>query len=232
MDLIAVGVLVLFILLFAGIVFGMVRAGKQRARRKVELARSLGFSPVDKNDPAFQVQIIPLHQKTRGQRLQLRNLCIQRGMGYDLYLFDLWDTAGEDSSQLVENGVAVVSGQLSLPRFSLIPKIQGSGLMTHAANWVLRKLIANAQVISFEPDSEFERAFTVVGYGAEEEIRAFLTPDLRSRLDDLGFVQLEAGGNLFTISDFVTGTVRKEGPEESARRLIADARDLERRFSG
>jgi hypothetical protein len=214
--------------IFFGLFYGSVIATRRVAERKAERAARLGFKPVDPSDTAFQQTIVALHRKRERQQLDPRNVFSRQGQDSTFYLFDLWDTSGEDS-QLIENGVGVISPMLSLPRFSVQPRIPGSGVLANLSNRLLEKAMTVRPPLALEGCPRFDEHFFVLTPDPPAA-QVFLTPALRNRMAALKSGEIEAGGEAFSLAGLHMKNAKEADPEMEINQILREASELIRWF--
>lgn len=170
-------------------------------------------------------KVIRLHQRQAHQSIEFRNLFQKGEPDATFYLFDLQDNSGDSSDLTAEGVIAVLSPLLKLPRFSIFPKVDMQGKFAELANRFLTWAIArSATHIPFEANPHFERRYMVCGED-ERAVRHFLSDYHLSRLSRGEYWQIEAEGDLFTLSkvDFSSGMKNRE---TDLRERLREARML------
>jgi hypothetical protein len=170
MQIIAVIAVLGFIGLIAGIVFLMFLAAKKERARKVELASTLGFQPVEKPDAALTERFFTLHRYTKNSRYSLRNVFVRNTPEGQMYLYDLDDNSGESSTRVVNMGVAIVTPGRDLPRFIIYPRINLGGKLASFANRAIEWLASrNMERVEMDDRPGFEQRYIV---NADDAMRA------------------------------------------------------------
>lgn len=196
-----ISLLIGFFGLFGLMVSWMIRQERFRAKQHDARAAALDFRPVPHPSPALIGQILALHTLKPQQILEARNIYYKHTLEADLYLFDLWDTTGDRAVLLAENAVAVcLSPNVSVPRFSLIPRQAGESQLSYTAALNLSRIVTGLQLLAFPDCPEFNRRFLIAGL-EETAVRAFLTPELRGQLARIGQFHIEAAQSLITLSE-------------------------------
>ena len=223
MDILGLGFATLVILLFVLAFVWTISRQKEASRIALNRALSLGFEPLEEGDQALEERLAELHEKFGHQEIEVRNLYRRRGSDYQLYLFDLWDASGDSVDQIQENGIAVVSHLLNLPRFSVFPKLEGDGLLPGFVNLMFNAVISrNMSVIHLENYPPFDDRYYVAGED-EVAIRTFLTDHMQRRLSRDSFWHIEAGGDLFTFAKFDLGSIGKLKGKDDLKERVREA---------
>ncbi|HEV2492089.1 MAG TPA: hypothetical protein VG204_03350 [Terriglobia bacterium] len=217
---------IMFVAIFGGIVYWIIVSQKGRRAEKQELTLGLGFHPVEESGGGLASEIIRLHGRGFHQRLQVRNLC-KRGEGEcDVYLFDLWDSSSASTDPLAENGVAVVSGRLNLTRFSIFPKVPGSGKLASAANRLWRRLEAGDQAtIPVGDGSRFNQEYFLAG-DIEGAVRKAMTDEVLERIGAKLYRQIEGDRNMFTYDRIILDPSAQNSKEIQVQERVAEALEV------
>lgn len=187
--------------LFGLIVVWMINQERRILRSHTARAANFGFQPVKNPSPALTKQILSLHVHKVGQVLEVRNLYHKRTLEANLYLFDLWDTSGENALLVAESAVAVfLLPTVIIPRISLIPREACDDNPAHPGNWSLTQMLTGLQILAFADCPEFNNRYFAAGL-EELAVRAFLTPQLREQLARIGHYHIEAASSIITLSE-------------------------------
>ena len=144
----------------------------------------------------------------------------------DVYLFDLVDSQSASTDPIAENGVAVVSSRLNLPRFSVIPKVPGDGTLAGVANRIWRRLAAGDRAtIPVANKSRFDGEYFLAGDN-EGEIRQVMTDDVMDRIAAKLYRQIEAGRNMFTYERIILEASADASKERQAAERVAEALEM------
>lgn len=209
--------MILIILVF-GLIFGLAIFYSILNQKRIEFqkrsaASSLGFVLLDEPSQEIQKQIILLFSAPHRKRLKLSNLWYKRFLDGEIYLFDLMETSGEDSTTLADQGLLFVSPYLQLPRFLLHPRIQFGGKLADLANRFIQWAASyEGQPVDLSDHPEFSQRYFISGKD-HASIRKFFTPDRLNLLTNLGSYSLQADGNSFALSKavYMDGQSRPEG---------------------
>jgi hypothetical protein len=158
---------------------------------------ALGFTRVQDPSPEFQARIEALYRSPSRRRFKFRNVYKRSFPDGELYLFDLSETSGDDSTILAHMGLAVVSDQLALPWFSMQPKLKlGQKLSALATRLVDAGLSGHGQRIDFSNQPAFDDRYWVFS-SEQDAVLAFLDNRLlRAFVASPGY-NLVAGGDTF-----------------------------------
>jgi hypothetical protein len=221
---------ILFIVgLFAIAIWAIVSQGR-KARAKRNYLLGVGFTAVKAPDPALVERFVRLYQKTPQQEIELRRVLQADFRGGLILVFDVWDTGGEETSHVDTAVVGIISPDLDLPRFSLMPHLPFKGPVGGAlvqagerlSGWVASK--AGLLPLSFADHPEFEAKFRVFGQN-EAQVRQFLSPDRLAWLAGLpALYKVEAGGDAFALDCYPDR--RNRPPEQEIAALLEDAHRL------
>jgi hypothetical protein len=129
------------LLLFGLGIFWMIRTSRRRSAQRLERAKSLGFEPLEVLDQAVLQRLNRLYRANHRQELDPRNVFVQHRNDAAFYLMDIVDVGGDESSDLGEDVVVIVSPYLSLPRFSLAPMLKMDGRMGGLMNKAVDRLM-------------------------------------------------------------------------------------------
>jgi hypothetical protein len=159
------------ILIFAGILFLMIRASRKSLEEKTRRAKKLGFEPLAETPPDLLYRVEDLFKSREKQTLEIRDVFQRRELDRTLYIFDLVDTSGDDDSWLGSEMIGIISQDLALPRFSLttIPSFERDrglgklmdGLLDKVLNFAAKH--QNMVRIEFPEKPGFDGRFVVFG---------------------------------------------------------------------
>lgn len=89
------------VLIFALAIWAMIMSGKKETRHRIAEAAELGFSSTIREKFPFLLQKIKtVNPRWKKYTLQVRHVFERQTPDGVVYLYDLWDTGGEDSSEL------------------------------------------------------------------------------------------------------------------------------------
>lgn len=192
-------IVIAVVALFALIVFAMIRANRRHTEKRAELAAAFGFTPVQHPGRDLLERIASL-QPRRGVPLELRNVFSKVTADGTLYLFDLWNTSGDDDSVMQEKAFALVVPGLNLPRFSLFPRIEIPGKLAGLANRVIDWAVSQSgERISFEENPAFIEHYIITGED-ETAVRQALNSALCNRLIQFDNIVFQVGGDTLCAS--------------------------------
>jgi hypothetical protein len=202
MNAIEISLLLIVLGFFAIIVFFMIRGERRRQAKKMSRAEELGFKPIGQIPSSIQERVTWLHKHRPSQELEVRNIATLEGRDSTLFLLDLFDAGGDETSSLQDELILVVSSQLSLPRFTLLPRFSQTGILGNWANHALQALISRQgdQIIELR-DQRFNQSFMLLG-DDRTQIAAFFDRIRFSSIQQDQYVIIEAGGDAFTYGQF------------------------------
>ena len=216
----------MFVAIIGGIVYWIVVSQKRQRAEKQELTLDLGFSPVEDPGGAIASEIVRLHGHGFHQSLRVRNLVKRQKAECDVYLFDLEDTQSERTDPIAENCVAIASSRLGLPRFSVFPRVPGSGRLAGAANRLWRRVEAGQRAtISVADNRRFDAAYFLAGDN-ESEIRKVVTTNVLDLIAAKPYRQIEAGRNMFTYDQTILTPSAAGSKERMAQERVAEALEI------
>jgi hypothetical protein len=197
MDALSTPVIALAVLgLVAFLVYRVVLHLKQKNEERRAALRSLGFEPMAPADRDVLDAVVDLCRRWRGDSYRVDNVLQRKGSDHRLLLFDLHDDSGENHHPRL---LAVMSGRLALPRFTLYPRLEMEGRLAAFANTLLEKLVGHqGTTVSFPHHPSFERRHFVRGQD-EDEIRRFFDDERLDALAQKQYLMIEAGGDAFTV---------------------------------
>ena len=197
------------LLAILGIILGMVllfvssvRSVRRQAQRKRDLALAMGFVALEA-EPELETKLTRLYRQTLSEgEFRLENVFRRDLPNGSLYLFDMLDTSGNETTQVEEQTVAIVSERLDLPTFFLYPQADTTGGITDLANRVLRWVVSRVGTpIDFADAPDFQRRY-LVSSPEPDRTHWFLSGERVKRLTQTYLCIIHAGGDLFTFSQF------------------------------
>jgi hypothetical protein len=157
-------------------------------------------------------------------KYQLENVFSKQMPDCDLFIFDLVETSGGETSYPEQQAVAVVSPYLNLPAFMLFPKADIDSSVTNLGNrflsWVISRL---GNVVEFSQFPEFARKY-LVSSPDPDGTRQFLDESKLHHLATTRLLNVHACGDVFSLSRMEIGA--KESTEEMMRERVRFALDL------
>ena len=217
-----------------GVVGLLIWNGRKQTARKADRARALGFSPVEFPDPRLAARVERIYQIRQNVEIELHNVYEHTTGDARIFMIDILDTGGEDSSWLGQEMIAIISPYLELPRFFLMSKVQMNGMFVDTMNEALHKLadyLASRQgltPITFQNHPELEERFMIYA-DDEREIHRFFND---YRLDQLA--RLEAKYEIDALGDTMIMKncypEREDDPDYILRETYRTAFDLFRLF--
>lgn len=211
----------------AAIVYAWLKYRQSQAARAEEL-KLAGLSPVE----------LPPHVAERIRRLQnggaslsLRNVWRAGQSDGELYMLDLWDTGGDNSSLTAQGLVAILSRKLALPRIHAIPRLASLGWLGRLAEPLFSRLVDwgagryGLSRVSFPDEPHLDAALLVVS-SDPGRARAFLGGSRGLWLAQLSTpLQWEGEGDLLCVRSWDWTGTRKaasvSGALENARALYS-----------
>jgi hypothetical protein len=206
-----------FIGLFAGIILLMVSAGKKDRARKAEVARSLGFTPIEKPDQTLTGRIVELHRHSQNSSFSLHNVFVRNTPEGQMVLYDLDDTSGDESSVVARMAVALVTPGRELPRFVIFPRINKEGKLASIANRALEWIASrNMEKVVMDDRPDFAQRYMVTAEDAFR-VKETLNASLINLLVNISeTLMISAASDALSVSTAITTT---PGPQLSAEVL-------------
>ncbi len=188
------------IFIFGLLVYFAVQYGKKRAEQRRQIVQSLGFTPVE-NSASLADRINEFYSWDKSSsRTTLSDVFRKTIPDGEIYLFDLEDS---DSEKQV---LAVLSPDLSLPKFRIFPRIDmdsaAGKLVNKALTWVISKI---ETPIEFSGVPEFHKQY-MVSSSDPDSARRFLDANLLRQFAGMQQCVIQAGGNMFIYSSYQTQT--------------------------
>ena len=211
----------------AAVVYAWLRSRKSQPARAEEL-KLAGFFPVE----------LPPHVAERIRRLQnggsslsLRNVWRAGQSDGELYMLDLWDTGGDNSSLTAQGLVVILSRKLALPRLHVIPRFENLGWFGKLLGPLFSRLVdwgagrRGLSRVSFPDEPHLDAALLVVS-SDPGRARAFLGGSRSLWLAQLSTpLQWEGDGDLLCVRSWDWTGTRKapsvSGALENARALYS-----------
>lgn len=160
----ALGVILLFTLIIGLVLLAARNSNQQKSSRALEL----GFEALDAPPDALISRVENLHRRRESQILKISQVYRQRDLNRQIYLFDLADTRGDDSSLGTEI-IGIISRDLALPHFTLIslPEMNNDGFLGQMMDSLLDRFFDWAgkfqklERVEFPTYPDFDQRFVV-----------------------------------------------------------------------
>lgn len=190
--LIVLAVIAVFVLILLLAIRGERRTRAFKRRRKEEL----GFQDLSHVPTPVLERVNWLHNRHPTQQIEIRNLTTLERGEYALFLMDLFDPGGETSTSQ-EDVLLTVSSQLSLPRFTVIPRIARDGILAEWLDKALRGLINRQGGQSVElRDPHFSENYLLFG-DDRDRVASFFNRASFSSVSQSRYAMIEGGGDSF-----------------------------------
>jgi hypothetical protein len=199
--------IVLGLVILGIIILSIQRAYVQGREARIRINQELGFSRVVPS-PELSRKISQLYETTRLQNrehkdtvdFELQNVFSKRLIDGEMYIFDLIDRSGNETTRAEQQAVAVISSRLHLPPFVVFPKPGSDGaaskLASRVMSWALSKF---GNPVEFSEHPEFEKRYLVNSPDADAT-RRFLDGRKLGRLAETRYVSIHAAGDVFALS--------------------------------
>ncbi len=214
------------LLLFGLIVVWMIRSERRDRETKLQISRSLGFTPMDPT-PELVRKMTQLYRDIRVNRdhadtakYEMQNVSSKRLPDGEMLIFDLINTSGGESDYTEKQAVAIISPVLDLPTFVIFPKADIDGALAKVGNqviaWAMSKM---GNLLDFPQSPEFSQRY-LVSSPDPARTRQFLNDGRLQGLAKTRLIQTQAGGDIFTLSrvDMFTQAITQETTAEHVNR--------------
>jgi hypothetical protein len=196
------------ILIFAGIVYAIIRTSRKSHQIKLQQLSYLGFQLLEEPHPTLQDRVEQVYRLRGKGEISLRDVYYRRELDQDLYIFDMINTSGDDSEMGTEV-FGVISRELALPRFSIttLPGFSKEGLVGSMMDKLLDKVMDLAgryqgfSRLEFPDQPGLDDRFVIFGqdeYALRELVSRISLPSLQQ--DSL--IYTVAGSGDFLTVDF------------------------------
>lgn len=224
--------IVLLILVIGGAgILWIIRSQRKERETKLRISQSLGFTPMLQPTPEILGKIAHLYHAIRTDlnnpdedKYQLENVATKRMPDGDLFIFDLVDTSGNETSYPEQQALAVVSPHLDLPAFMIFPKADIDSSLTNLGNrflsWVVSRL---GNVVEFPQFPEFRNKY-LVSSPDPDATRQFLDESKLHHLASTRLLNVHACGDVFSLTKMAIGA--NSLTEEMMRERVALALNL------
>lgn len=227
MDSCAIPLVIGFVALFALLIYWSIRNYQKTEAQKRETASGLGFTPIKEPDHQLVERIEALYRSPQHKQFRLRNVARKLTPDGEMYLFDLSETSGEDSTTLAEQGVAMFSSRLNLPRFTLSVKPDTGGAMMGLADRFMKWAFSMiGRPIDFSQYPAFNERYFVTGPDAAA-VQALIDDRLADRLARIQPYNIEAGWDGFAVSRSIyRPATQTANPSQIIRETMGVAQEL------
>ncbi len=216
-------------MMFLAVVISAVRKARRKQREEKRLFREFGFEEITQ-PPEDLLNMISGLRPRLNRKFRIANIyCLSRSDA-TLRIFDIFNSGNNSSSQ---KAITVTSDTVSLPRFSVYPRVNFGGFLGRFVNKLVVK-IAGKDMIEIKPNRQerFLQKYLLLGKD-EEAVSALFSGNLAMRiLEKERLYHIEALGNMFMFSAFDPKTNRTYWriERERLRHIIDDARMFVRIF--
>jgi hypothetical protein len=215
----------LLALAVAAAVRAYLRSRRSQAARTEEL-KLAGLAPAEL-PPALAEKLRRLN--TGGASLAFRGVWRMARADGELYMLDLWDTGGDNSSLTAQGLVVILSRRLALPRIHVMPRLASLGWLGRLVEPLFSRLVdwgAGRQGltrVSFPDEPHLESALMVLA-GDPDRARAFLGASRALWLPQLPVpLQWEGEGELLCVRAWDWA---RQGKTVSVSRALENAQAL------
>ncbi len=228
MGSIALATVLAILLLFGLIVAWMIRSERHDREAKLQISRSLGFTPMDPT-PELVRKMTQLCRNIRVNRdhtdeakYEMQNVSSKRLPDGEMLIFDLITTSGGESDYTEKQAVAIISPVLNLPTFVIFPKADIDGGIAKVGNqviaWAMSKM---GDLVEFPQSPEFSQRY-LVSSPDPSSTRQFLDDGRLQGLAKTRLIQTQAGGDIFTLSrvDMFAKAITRETMTEHVNRAM------------
>lgn len=234
------------LLIITAIVYLLLRYyPRKRKKNQVEEVGmdSLGFHPIPFPEAILKKKVVQLHTKYEGQQLALHDVFQKNFDGVNsaekgdqwIYLFDIEDQAGKESTILAQDVIAIIDTRLSLPRITILTRPNATGefggiidrFVSRFANW--ENNTQSLRKIDFLDQPEINKRYFVFSTSPDQG-KTFLTiPKLEFLLNLSEHYAIDMVDDLITVHLVITGS--KSSRRFRITQTLADATNLARILS-
>jgi hypothetical protein len=191
-----------FLVFIAGVVIWAIKSSQREKTRRLEEASGVGLHPIDKTElKNVKILLADANPKFSKSNYELRFVFSKDTPNGDLYLYDLWDVGGEDSSEIQRQAFMLVTPYLTLPKFILMAKphiLQTADETKSILVGIVNKLFTLSMhhtfsMVDLSASPETNHKFVLAGEPPDQVANLF-SPDVLNRFLHLENVSL-AGGN-------------------------------------
>lgn len=205
------------LLLFVLVVYGMITSARKETAAKAQMAAMLGFSPCSP-DPALLAQFLSLYPNRQLAHSEFKNVFRKVFPDGEIYLFDLTDTSGSESTRVENQAVAVLSPRLDLPPFMIYPLAGVQGWAAGLANRVMRFVAGKIGTpVEFPEVPEFQSRYLLSSWDPVSA-RQFFEPQMIRQLAQTSLLSIDGSGSLFILASF-DPTMRKLDQQSLSNRV-------------
>jgi hypothetical protein len=222
-----------FVILFAAVITAVLLGSARRRRARQENLRNLGLEALAVPDPALTLRVERLYLRGKVNQVGVQNVFRRAISGGTLYVFDIEEPGGSESSALGSGVVGIQGNRLNLPLVFLIPwravdRLKGGGFLVNAAqqvlNWTLS--MGGLQEVPIDLQPGMERRYKVYGQDLEA-VANYLTDERIRRLWGMDRqYEILGCGDFFTIQVGTSPDRQTLNTSNALAVIIADAQQI------
>ena len=212
---------IIAIIALAALIFFSFRAQDHKQTQFASRLEVLGFQ-ADQENLDIQKQLKHLY-RAHG-KIVFGSIYRKSSPQFDLFIFSMHSNPGESRSLVVDYAVALLSPQLQLPEFWIVPGIPRSGWLGATAYQAVSSVLSviGFAPLAFEEDPAFNNDFTVFAIN-EQAMREVLTVHRRKQLGQLESPVISGSGNLLVLDNKMVAGQKKILSQEALIQRLEDA---------
>ncbi len=195
----------LVILVFAALLFLVIRGARKQAAEKTHQAITLGYEEVTSLPTQLISRVEALYKRGNDQGIQVDQVYSKKDWEEEFFIFDVSD-ANQDDNELGSEVFGVISSDFALPQFSLttLPGFSSGSLFGGIMEGLLDKVLSFSEGylqmsrIEFSDKPDFDQQVIVFGKD-EAAVRELMD---RIHLDSI--IRIKSPVHIAGLDDFLT----------------------------
>lgn len=189
-------VFVFFFIVFGGFAISHIFSFQNRRKEVKQFLEKFGFTPIEPSENLTEFVSRLYRIPNVKETFELQHVYQKDSSEYCLFIFDLLETSGGEYVVKERQGVAIISNNLHLPQFMIIPKV--NKVLT---GFLERSLRSWGNQLIFPHHQTINHRYLVISREPTSAL-AFIESRLASTLVHTHGLTLCAGSNIFTLSEF------------------------------
>jgi hypothetical protein len=213
-----VAVIIIFI---AVVAVYSISSTRRETKRRADEAQGLGFQALPREDyRALLQKLAQVNPRLGKSYMELRNVFHKPSPEGRIFIYDLWNNGGEDSSSVQVQAIGMAVEGIEFPRFLITANLVGqsgilAGLASKVITWVFQQSLP---LVDFSDYPEFSQQVNV-GCEDASAIRQLLTPDVMHRLMGNRDLFLAGCGDMLVYSPIFGARLGNMEPATLAHKL-------------